>query len=215
MKIFDITNPISNQTIPWESEQNPEVKKINSIENGEPYNVTQINTSVHIGTHIDAPNHFINHGKTIDQIPLTKLIGKVFVIEIPASIDIINEKIINEIWTKTPKLNEFNKIIFKTKNSFDNFGKNKFDKTYTALDSSGAKALAEKNIHFIGIDYLSISIYDDMVDPHVVLLEKEIVILEGAQLDNINQGEYELYCLPINILGSDGAPVRAILLQQE
>ncbi len=215
MKIIDITKPISENTIPWEDDPVPQLRKLFQIQNGDLYNLTELTTSAHIATHIDAPKHFLDHGKTIEQLDLTKMVGAVAVIEIDSTIQVIDAALIQQIWAQNPYLNDIHKIIFKTKNSSPAFSTNTFDKSYTALDTSGAQALLTKNIHFVGIDYHSISIYDDLIEPHKILLAQEVVILEGAELSQVQAGIYQLYCLPIKLEGSDGAPVRAILIQEQ
>ena len=215
MKIIDITKPISNKTIPWEEDPAPQISKPFQIQNGDVYNLTELSTSAHVATHIDAPKHFLDYGKTIEQLDLTKMIGEVAVVQIEKQVDIIDEKLIADLWNQKPFLTDIKKIIFKTKNSSDEFPKDKFNKAYTAIDSSAAKALVEKEIHFVGIDYHSISIYQDLIEPHKILLEKEIIILEGAELSAVEEGLYNLICLPIKIEGADGAPVRAILTSKE
>ena len=215
MKIIDITKPISNNTIPWEGDPAPQLLKPFQIKNGDLYNLTELSISAHIATHIDAPKHFLDQGKTIEQLDLNKMIGQVAVISLDPNISVINAELIQQLWSQKPFLNGIQKVIFKTKNSAPEFPKHTFDKSYTALDTSGAQALLTKGIHFVGIDYHSISIYEELVEPHKILLAEEVVILEGVEVADVKEGLYQLYCLPIKIEGADGAPVRAILIQPE
>jgi arylformamidase len=166
--------------------------------------------SAHTGTHIDAPNHFINDGKTVDEIPLSKLVGPTQVIKLSDSIEIIDEQIIEkmEIQKDIPR------ILIKTKNS-SLWGKtDNFQNDFVYLTPSGAKTLINKGIQLIGIDYLSIASFQDGAPTHRVLLENEVVILEGLNLSDIQPGIYEMICLPLNLIGTDGAPARVILIER-
>ncbi len=86
-----------------------------------------------------------------------------------------------------------------------------FSKDFVALTVDAAEWLAAKRIKLIGIDYLSIQLYGGSNRTHEVLLEAGIIILEGLDLHRVEPGEYELICLPLAILGADGAPARAVL----
>ena len=80
------------------------------------------------------------------------------------------------------------------------------------MDASGAAWLVKKNVHLVGIDYLSIAPFGASREPQRILLENGIVIVEGLDLGQVKQGRYTLHCLPLKLVGSDGAPARAILI---
>jgi arylformamidase len=86
-----------------------------------------------------------------------------------------------------------------------------FQRDYVGVDSTGAEWLVRKGIQLVGIDYLGIAPFEETTKPHQILLKAGIVILEGLDLSQVGRGRYTLYCLPIKIVGSDGAPARAIL----
>jgi len=105
------------------------------------------------------------------------------------------------------------RILFKTSNSVywetDPFS---FNKEYVAINSEGAMYLADMDLRLIGVDYFSVSPYDDLKQPHMILLDRGIVLLENIDLRQVVPGTYELICLPMKIIGTDGAPVRAVLI---
>jgi arylformamidase len=103
-------------------------------------------------------------------------------------------------------------LLFKTRNStlWEN-GETNFQKDYVGIDRTGAEWLVRKGIQLVGIDYLSIAHFEDPAEPHRILLGSGMVILEGINLTEIQRGRYTLYCFPIKIMESDGAPARAIL----
>ena len=100
----------------------------------------------------------------------------------------------------------------KTRNStlWENNGR-EFRQDYLGVDNSGAEWLVRKGIQLVGIDYLGIAPFEQPEDTHRILLKAGIVILEGLNLSDVGRGRYTLFCLPIKIIGSDGAPARAIL----
>lgn len=208
MKIIDITLPMSNQTLVWEGDNGITIEQIAFIKKGSDFNISRVEFGVHSGTHIDAPFHLDDQGYTVEKIPLDRLIGPVEVLQIDDSIKIITKEVLIESGFKKGS----QRLLLKTRNS-KYWGKapHKFIRDYAAIDSDAAAFLVEEGIIFIGIDYFSISAYDDLKTPHQILLKAGIVILENAYLVNVEPGPYNLFCLPLYIVGTDGAPVRAIL----
>jgi arylformamidase len=208
MKIFDITLPLSNQTLVWEGDTGITIEQIAFIKQGSDFNISRAEFGVHAGTHIDAPFHLNDQGYSVDKISLDKLIGPVQVLKIDNSIKIITKEIlINSGLKKDTK-----RLLLKTRNS-EYWIKNphQFIREYSAIDSGAATFLVEEGIEFVGIDYFSISPYDDLKTPHQILLKAGVVILENAYLLNVEPGQYNLFCLPLYLVGTDGAPVRAVL----
>lgn len=212
MKIFDITIPLSPQTPVWAGEESVTITGIERIAQGDEYNVSKIEMGVHAGTHIDAPYHVNDRGKTVDQIPVDQLVGKAQVVQIADEIDRINAQVVQSCQIESG----IQALLFRTGNS--NFWKEnsvRFREQFTALDSSAAEWLVSRGIRVVGIDWFSISIMDDLYKPHKILLESDIVIIENLDLSEIQVGFYTLYCLPLKLVGSDGAPARAILIQED
>ena len=75
-----------------------------------------------------------------------------------------------------------------------------------------SKEFAKEKTLLLGVESQSVGPMDAPMAVHRILLEKEIVLLEGIRLSGILQGQYLLYAAPINIEGADGAPCRAILI---
>jgi len=213
MKIFDISLPINPRMAVWPGDPPVELQQLSAIAHGANANVSQIEMSVHTGTHIDAPNHFIDSGKTIDELPLEKLIGQVLVMEIDHKVDIITESVL-EKHPDRDLLKTAKKVLFKTRNSsLWKVHPTEFQSDYVGINKSGASYLAKMTLDLIGMDYLSVTPFTDTVEPHQILLAKGIIMLEGIDLSGVSGGLYQLYCLPLNIEGCDGAPARAILIQ--
>jgi arylformamidase len=106
------------------------------------------------------------------------------------------------------------RLLIKTKNSARwQAGEKEFFTGFQGISEDGAQWLVEKGIKLIGIDYLSVAPYKQSVPTHTALLKAGVIALEGVDLSTIDQGEYDLYCLPLKLIGSDGAPARAILIR--
>jgi len=211
--IYDISIPVSENTPVWPGDPKVTVRQLSRIKDGNSSNVSQIRMSVHTGTHIDAPKHFIDTGKTVDQIPLNKLTGETLVMSIPEEVDTISKEVI-ETHPQRELLNHTKKVLFRTKNSSLWHSQSPtFQKNYVGIDPSGAVLLAGLRMDLVGVDYLSIAPYSETAKPHLLLLEKEIVLLEGINLFGIPEGLYTLYCLPLLLSSCEGSPTRAILIK--
>ncbi len=175
-KIYDITLPITPEMAVWPGDPKVTLRRVNSLEKGDSSNVTQIRMSVHTGTHIDAPLHFLEDGKSIGEISLQKLIGKVLVMEMGGDVDVITQTVLEQ-HPQNEVLKTTSKVLFKTRNSssLESWG-SAFHKDYVALDSSGARYLAQFDLDLIGVDYLSVAAYHDIKIPHQLLLEREMVL---------------------------------------
>lgn len=213
MKIYDISLPISPVMPVWPGDPPVQLTQVSSISLGDSANVSRLTISVHCGTHIDAPKHFIDDGITIEQIPLEKLVGKVLVMEIDHSDNVISDVVLKQ-HPNHLMLEKAAKVIFRTRNSsLWNEFPNTFRKDYVGINAAGAVYLSQLHLDLIGIDYLSIAPYEETLQPHQILLTHKTVLLEGLNLSGVPGGVYDLYCLPLNLPGCEGSPARAILVK--
>lgn len=174
-------------------------------------NVSSISMSAHTGTHVDAPHHFLNDGRTIESLPLDALAGPALVVRIQDEVDSIDEEILGQAGIP----GDAERILFKTRNSsLWQRGEKKFQPGFVSVSAGGAKWLVSRKVKLVGIDYLSVSPYKNSVPTHRALLGAGIVILEGVDLSAVTPGAYDLYCLPLKLVGSDGAPARTILVKE-
>jgi arylformamidase len=174
-----------------------------------PCNITHLSLSAHTGTHMDAPRHFLAAGRTMESLPLTAVVGPCRVIEIK------NKSAITIDELRPHKLKRGERILFKTRNSVKSWKLAKdgiFDTAFVYIPADTARYLVERGVMTVGVDYLSVGGWlKDGVECHRILLGAEVWIIEGLDLSKIKPGAYDLVCLPLKILGSDGAPARAIL----
>jgi arylformamidase len=210
MTIYDISLSISPNLPTWPGDPGLKLEQYESMDKGAHYNATLISSSVHLGTHVDAPRHFLNDGSTVEQLSLEVLTGPCYVTQLPDGIDAITAEVLD----RTEITSEMKRVLFGTSNShYWARGESKFQTDFVAITEDGAEWLVKRGMQLVGIDYLSIAPYDESIPTHTVLLKAGVVVVEGLNLSNIMRGFYDLYCLPLKIAGSDGAPARAILIQ--
>jgi arylformamidase len=207
MSFYDISLGISPEMVVWPSHPPVRLERIRKIAEGASSNVSQLACSVHTGTHVDAPVHFIDNAHGVEQLPLEALIGRAHVVSFP-DVDMIDEAALESADLPV----DFDRILFKTRNSkYWSSGEGVFQEDFVAIDPSGANWLAGRGVQLVGVDYLSVAPFGQSKEPHQILLHENVVIVEGLDLSRVEPGEYRLYCLPLNLIGSDGAPARAIL----
>lgn len=207
MKYIDISVALHPDMPVWTDSHGVNTSRFMSFEKGDGVTVSRLDIDVHSGTHIDAPLHFVENGKTTNEIPLEKLLGTCYVVDMRGK-EKITAKDLEE--ANIPK--DVKKLLFKTDNS--KLWENPFHSfylDYCALTADAAQWVVDRGIHLTGIDYLSIQLYYDAVDTHVILLENEVVILETLNLTEVEPGYYELICLPLKVHNMEGISVRAVL----
>jgi arylformamidase len=179
-----------------------------SIGQGDEANVTQLSMDVHSGTHVDAPRHFIDRGKDLEELGLDPFIGPALVLDTGGA-----EKVTAAVLEAARVPEGTARLLLRTVNSAraDTYHR-PFDEGYAALTLDGAEWLAAKDLVLVGIDYLSIQRYSEPPDVHRVLLGAGICLLEGLDLRTVTAGAYELICLPMRLVNVEAAPARAILV---
>lgn len=211
MTIYDISLTLSPDLPTWPGDPALELELSESMDKGAHVNVTKISTSVHVGTHVDAPHHFLNDHRTVEQLPLEVLTGPCYVTQLPDGIDAITA----EVLERTEITSEMKRVLFGTRNShLWARGKSAFQTDFVAITEDGAEWLVSRGVRLVGVDYLSVAPYGDSEPTHKVLLGAGVVVVEGLNLASVMRGFYDLYCLPLKIAGCDGAPARAILIQE-
>jgi arylformamidase len=194
----------------WPGDASIELAAVMRLSEGDEANVSRLACSVHSGTHIDAPAHFIEDGATVDQLPLDILRGRAVVVDIPQA-----DKITARLLETLPLPPRTTRLLLKTRNS-DLWADpaHRFHEKFVALCTDAAEWLVAEGFQLVGIDYLSIQRYKD-AEPltHRTLLSAGVVIVEGLDLRGVEPGDYELVCLPLKLAGCEGAPARAILIE--
>jgi arylformamidase len=210
MKIWDISLALGPNTPVWPGDPKVNLRRHRKISQGSPSNDSRLACSVHAGTHVDAPLHFLDDGLSVENLSLDILIGPAWVAGIEGT-SVITPDVLE---TLVPR--EATRLIFKTSNSsLWNDPYHDFNSDYVALNGDAAEWIVAKGIRLVGIDYLSIERFpDEQPYTHRTLLGAGVVILEGLDLRAVLPGDYQLICLPLKLIGSDGAPARAVLLRE-
>jgi len=206
MNYIDISVPVRGEGMPtWPGSPPVQFEHRLSIQCGDNADDTTMTLSVHTGTHIDAPSHFVDGGKTLDELGLDPFIGpcQVVTCEGVPRIDVAALERANVAPDTT-------RLLFKTDNSLNKWS-DTFDETFVGLSLEGARWVTDRGIKLVGIDYLSIQPYGESDEIHKQLLRQEVVILEGLMLGHVEPGHYDLLCLPMRLQGTEGAPARALL----
>jgi arylformamidase len=202
VKLIDVTVPIRNGMPVYD--RNPEVhlERARSITDGDTVNISRLDFGVHTGTHVDAPVHFIEGGEGTEAIDTAILVGEAHVVDATR----LHADIDAEALATLDLPRGAERLIFKTPNS-ELWNRDSFSRDFIRFVESGARTLVEARVRLVGIDYLSVG--DE--GAHRVFLGNGVVPLEGLDLRGVDPGRYRLYCLPLKLVGSDGAPARALL----
>ena len=208
MSFHDISLKLTGETLRWVTAPPFELEERRRMSKGDPNNSSALNMSVHSGTHIDAPFHFVADGNTIDQLPLERFIGPALVYAVEA------ERYITKEHVAGIRLDGATRVLFKTKNSAL-LRKQEYVPDFVAISVEAAQSLVELGVELVGLDYLSVAHADEQVPVHRAFLDHGVVLLEGIDLSAVAPGRYELMCLPIPLGDSDGAPCRAVLRDLE
>ena len=198
MKIYDISQEVFSCQV-YPDDPVPEKKMLKSMDKGEVYNLTAFSMCAHNGTHIDAPFHFIKDGKTVDELCLEAFIGTAYVAEhhgIVTGDDAVE-------------------IIKKAKAQNPEAAKRILIKGDVEVSSEAAEVFASSDILLLGNESQTIGPQNAPMAVHLVLLEADVVLLEGIRLSAVSEGVYFLNAAPLNVSGADGSPCRAILIAAE
>ncbi len=198
MKIYDISQEVYGCQV-YPGDPKPEKKALKSIENGEVYNLTAFRMCVHNGTHIDAPHHFIQGGKTVDEMSLDAFIGMAYVAEHRG---VVTEK-------------DAARIIKKAEQRNTEAAKRILIKGDVEVSLEAAKVFASSNILLLGNEHQSVGPQNAPMAVHLALLSADVILLEGIRLAKVSEGVYFLNAAPLNLAGADGSPCRAVLIDAE
>lgn len=208
MLIYDVSVPLAVDTPTYPGDPGIEVTEWLALSQGDPANVSLLHFGAHSATHVDAPAHFIKGGTRAESLPLDVLIGDAEVVEVPNETRSLDSNVVAMVSPGTRR------VLFKTRNSAFWNERALFRSDYTYIEPEGARALVERHVSLVGIDYLSVERFKpETFETHHILLANGVVIIEGLDLRSVPAGHYELICLPLKIAAGsgDGAPARVIL----
>lgn len=193
--IYDISQEVFSSTV-FPGDPSPVGKRMQSIDAGDVCNLTELTMCAHNGTHVDAPYHFIDEGKTIDEMPLDAFVGDCYVVHHTG--DVTREDAENILEKATANC----------------AGKRILIGGKATVTAEAARVFADAKIKLIGNESQTVGPENAPKEVHMILLGEEIVLLEGIVLKDVPEGKYLLNAAPLNLGGCDGAPCRAILIKQ-
>jgi arylformamidase len=193
--IYDISLPLSDATSVYSGDRPVQIDRASDIAGADEFTLSEVTMSVHAGTHVDAPCHFIAGAASVDALALDILVGLAWLVEVAGegavTADLLERLAIPPDTTR---------LLIRTPDA-------------TALSECGARRLVDRGVKLVGIDGLSIGFSDQSNEVHRILLCAGVIIVESLNLADVPPGEYQLICLPLKLAAAEAAPARAILLE--
>lgn len=196
MKIYDISQEVLSCVV-FPGDPAPYREQITKMDDGALYNLSMLHMCAHNGTHVDAPYHFLNHGRTIEAIELERFVGMAYVAE--------HEGIVSS--------EDARAILKKAKEADTEAGNRILLKGNAVVSLEAAEVFAAEGILLVGNESQTVGPEDAPMAVHKVLLGANVVLLEGIRLSEVPEGVYLLNAAPLNLAGADGAPCRAVLIK--
>ena len=192
MKIYDISQEVFSCAV-YPGDPEPEKVTLSSTAEGDLYNLSSFAMCAHNGTHIDAPFHFLNNGKTVDQMDLSHFVGDCYVARHEGDVTAENAQAILQ------KANGAQRILIGGK---------------ATVTAEAAEVFVSSGIKLLGNEGQTVGPEDAPMQVHLILLRREVALLEGIVLTVVSEGHYFLSAAPLNLGGCDGAPCRAYLIEE-
>ena len=206
---IDVSRPLRTGALCWPGDPPPEITRTVSGQGRELWTTSFLAMSAHSGTHVDAPAHVFPDGLTLDAMPFEASVGPARVIEITDPRSITPEELTGH------RIRRGERLLFKTGNSERARTTDNFFEDFVHVSPAAARLLAERGVRLVGVDYLSVGAFrEGGRETHEVLLGAGIWVLEGLDLSNAPPGRVDLVCLPLRIVGADGAPARAFVRER-
>ncbi len=196
MKIYDISQEVLSCVV-FPGDPAPYREQITKMDDGALYNLSMLHMCAHNGTHVDAPYHFLNHGRTIEAIELERFVGIAYVAE--------HEGIVSS--------EDARAILKRAKEADTEAGNRILLKGNAVVSLEAAEVFAAEGILLVGNESQTVGPEDAPMAVHKVLLGANVVLLEGIRLSEVPEGVYLLNAAPLNLAGADGAPCRAVLIK--
>lgn len=204
-KWIDISVPLRDAMVHWPGDPAVSIRRARDMDRGDTVNLSQISFGAHTGTHMDAPLHFLPLGDGIDTVPLETVMGRARVLEIKDEESIKPEELARH------RIRRGERILFKTGNSPRAWQSGGFVEDFVYISDSAADYLVDRGVRLVGVDYLSVGSAKGGSYVHKTLLGGGVWLIEGLDLSPAPAGKYDFVCLPLKLVGGDGAPARAVL----
>lgn len=193
MKIYDITQEVFGCNV-YPGDPAPAYERVSQIQKGDICNLTTLSMCAHNGTHLDAPYHFYDNGKRVDELELERCIGNAVVVTKDGEVTA------EDIRRWMEEMSGTKRLLFKGK---------------AVITLEAAKEMNRQGIWLVGVESQTVGPEDAPAQVHYELLGKDVILLEGLVLGEVPDGQYLLNAAPLKLGGADGAPCRAVLLADD
>lgn len=212
MKVIDVSVPVHDGMVTWPGLVPTRLIPHERIDRGDQVNVTNITCCTHVGTHVDAPFHHFADGAGVDSTELSRYFGKALVADFTDVEWAIDKAAVERALLDAEP---FEILVVKTRNSTTLPTWEKFDERYVYIAPDGAQELVRRGIRTLAFDHLGVERFGEPGGPsHKFLLQEPgVAIIEGLDLRGVEPGYYWFCAAPLRLVGSDGAPARAFLIQ--
>ena len=203
---IDISVGIRSGMVVWPGDAPVQVERVCDMARGDRCTVSRLSVTTHVGTHVDAPMHYVRDGASLDALSIEAMMGPARVVEIADAQAVTVGELEGQC------LGEGERVLFKTRNSGRCWGSQTFVEDYVYIAPEAARYLAVLGVQTVGVDYLSVGGPGDLGEAtHKALLGAGVWVIEGLDLSGVAAGSYMLACLPLKVVGADGAPARAVV----
>ena len=203
--LLDVSVPVHPGMAVYEGDPGVSLEPVSSLAAGDDANVSLLCCGVHTGTHVDAPSHFIDGAGGVETLAVEALCGPALVVDVRGAEQWVDAEAVEGL-----DLSGVTRVLFATRNS-RLWATGTFTTDFVSIAPDAAELLVARGVRLVGIDYLSVG----PPETHRVLLGASVVCLEGLDLSGVEPGAYEIFCGPIKLAGSDGAPARVFLRRAE
>jgi arylformamidase len=203
-EVFDVSVLVQGEMPIWPDNPAATLERVLSIAHGGQANISELCCGVHTGTHVDAPNHFIEGAGGVDTLDVDALVGLAKVVDMRMVEHVIDAAALSRV-----NLGDARRVLFVTRNS-QLWNKPSFEPDFVSIAPDAARLLSSSGVQLVGIDYLSVG----SPETHRVLLGAGVICLEGLDLRLIEPGWFQLFCGPVKLASADGAPARVFLRKQ-
>lgn len=210
-EVIDISVGISSLTPVYPGDPSPDIKKLFCLPD-DGASVSSISMGSHTGTHIDAPSHIFEDGKSVDKLSLDTLVGNAVLLDLSSVKKTINKQDLENAFNELD-IDGIDILLIKTQNSkiWTDSSSMGFE-SMISLDISAGHWIFEKGFKSVGIDGFSVDVEPDL-EVHRLLLGNGINVIECLDFNGVSDGVYSFVCLPLKMEGCDGSPARAILIK--
>lgn len=206
MVVIDLSHTLNGATPVYPGTPPPVIRDANTIES-DGFAEKLISVSSHTGTHIDVPAHIIPGSVTVDRLPAEQFLGPAVVIWIEPRGTLIHKEV---LLPYAEIIHESEFVLLRT--GWDkHWGTERYLTGFPVLSDDAALWLSGLHLKGIGVDAISVDPVGalDLRNHRRILTHGTIIVENLTNLNLLPAKDFLFVCMPWNIQGGDGCPVRA------